>query len=81
MILLCPITKMGSVHIQSCKCFETIADMVEFLCSVTVKWDRFSICPEAYELSTRTGIKRFTDEWHKEYVYPYTLNSRTREKK
>ena len=76
MILLSPTQRAGSVHIQSCKVFESIKDMVEYLESITSKWDNFSVCPIAYELSTASGIKLFSDEWHRQYVYPYTYNSR-----
>jgi len=79
MILLTPLSKLGSIHIQSCKCFETVSDMSEFLKSITRKWDSFSVSPEAYELSAYTGIKRFSVEWHELYVYPYTLNTRMKE--
>lgn len=75
MILLSPLSKLGSVHIQSCKYFETVLDMTEFLKSITSRWDSFSVCPEAFELSI-AGIQRFSDEWHSLHVYPFTLNTR-----
>jgi hypothetical protein len=81
MILLSPLSKLGSVHIQSCKCFKDITDMQEFLKSITRKWDSFSICPEAFELSIFTNVQRLSDEWHELYVYPYTLDTRMKEEK
>jgi hypothetical protein len=78
MILLASVSNMGSVHIQSCKVFETVADMITFLNSITARWHNFSLCPVAYELSVYSGVSKFSDEWHKEWVYPHTYNTRSK---
>lgn len=78
MILLAPISKLGSVHIQSCKVFNSLIGMKEFLLSIDSKWNAFSICPEAYSLEL-DGITKHSDDWHRTFVYPFTYNSRHRE--
>lgn len=79
MIILAPSYKCGEVHIQSCKCFETIKSMQDFLESINTPFASFSLCPYAFEI-TEHGIKAYDDEFHSKYVFPHTYNSRKKAK-
>ena len=77
MLLLAPISGFGT-NMQKCKAFNTIEDVQEFLASITSKWDTFSVCPELYDVTAGCNVKKMGEDFHRLYVYPYTLNSRSK---
>lgn len=77
MYILSPFTTRGNIHIGSCKVFKTIPEVQDFLSTITNKWDHFALCPEVYSIGVGKIIKE-SDEFHREYIYPHTLTSRSK---
>lgn len=78
MYLLSPMSKLGYIHIQSCKVFDTLEDIQLFLSSINRQWDKFSIAPEVYRMNPISGIVPMPDDFHREQIYPYTYCSRNK---
>ena len=76
MLLLSPMSKLGSIHIQSCVGFETIEEIQQFLVGINRRLDLFAICPEVYGIVPGCKIEKMDEEYHRLYVYPYTFMSR-----
>jgi hypothetical protein len=75
MFLLSPMSKLGSIHIQSCRVFKTVDDIQVFLSAITRQWDQFSIAPEVYDLNG-SKPEPCSEEFHRQLIYPYTHASR-----
>jgi hypothetical protein len=69
---------MGKVCLSSCKAYETLEQIQEFLFSIEYRWNQFTICPIVYEIQSNQKILPLSDAEHETFVWPYSYNSRHR---
>jgi hypothetical protein len=70
----------GEIHIASCKVFSSILEIQDFLDSVANTWDKFSVCPEVIKIAPGVGLVKESEEFHKEYIWSHSYNSRKNKK-
>lgn len=79
--ILTPGISLGTINLSKCKYFQTVEDIQEFLKSIDRKWGDFVMCPEVYQIFDNGDIKKIDDSYfYKQYIYPYTYHSRSRNK-
>jgi hypothetical protein len=78
MIILSPSYDFGKINICSCKVFDNTQQMIGFLRSIKGKYDAFAFLPTAFEISS-SKIERCSDEFHTDFVYPNTYNTRSKQ--
>jgi hypothetical protein len=79
--LLTPNPTMGSVHIQSCRYFDSIPEIQSFLESVTDQWSSFSMIPAVYVLEAGKKVVPLDDQIVMNEIWPLTYRARKREVK
>ena len=78
MYLMTDMENLGSVHIRSCLCFDSIEQIQEFLSSVEGQWDTFSFIPHVFELKAGMKPESLSTEEHKTFIWPHTYRNRKR---
>jgi hypothetical protein len=72
---------LGSVHIRSCICFDSIEQLQEFLSSVEGQWNTFSFIPHVFEMKSGMKPEALSIEDHKNFIWPYTYRNRKMKEK
>ena len=81
MYLMTDMENLGTIHIRTCLCFDSIEQIQEFLKSVNGQWEPFSFIPHVFELKSGANPESMSTEDHKNFIWPYTYRNRKRKER